>query len=318
MTTSVRSGATNTLKALGAVAAGAVLWGSLVERNLFTIRRESLPVVPAGTAPIRVLQLSDLHLAPWQRRKIDWIRSLAELRPDLVVLTGDLMGHVDARDAVREALEPFAATGTPGLFVHGSNDYYGPILKNPLRYLRKPTRRSTRIPDIDTPRFERMLEDDLGFVNLNDTATTLTVRDHPVLAFGLNDPHIHYDNPAEMRSALRAVEADASPEHVRLGVVHAPYQASLDDLVAERADVILAGHTHGGQVRVPGVGALTSNSDLSPRQARGLSVWFNEEHAAFLNVSAGLGTSVYAPIRFCCRPEVSLITLAPSGSGLPE
>jgi predicted MPP superfamily phosphohydrolase len=95
-------------------------------------------------------------------------------------------------------------------------------------------------------------------------------------------------------------------------VVHAPYQEALGELLDDGAELILAGHTHGGQVRVPGVGALTANCDLPTAQARGLSVWYDAHRAAFLNVSAGLGNSIYAPVRFACRPEASLITLEAS------
>lgn len=302
---------------LGAAAAGVLIWSTVVERRLFTVRRHSLPILESGAAPIRVLQLSDLHLAPWQTNKINWVRSLAELRPDLVVLTGDLMGHVQARPALLHALEPLAAS-VPTVFVHGSNDYYGPRFKNPLKYLIEPSRLSTRVPDIDNDRLTSGLEA-LGCVNLNNSATRIEVRGTTLELLGLNDPHIRYDDIAAMRSELAGLYAEDTDATVaslaevaaplRLGVVHAPYQEVLGELLDDGVDLILAGHTHGGQVRVPGVGALTSNCDLPTAQARGLSVWYDAERAAFLNVSAGLGNSIYAPVRFACRPEASLITL---------
>lgn len=302
--------------ALTAAAAGVAVWSTLIERRLFTVRRHELPLLPSGSAPIRILQLSDLHLAPWQNQKIDWVRSLAELRPDLIVLTGDLLGHLDAIPSLERALRPFA--GTPGVFVHGSNDYYGPIAKNPLRYLQEPSRKSTRQPDIDNVRLTQVLSNELGFTSLNNTATALTVRGQQLELFGMNDPHIKYDNAPAMLEDLETLRSErgeataaaavtAAP--TRIGVVHAPYQAPLGALLNAGADLILAGHTHGGQVRVPGIGALTSNSDLPTAQARGLSVWYDAHRAAFLNVSAGLGNSIYAPVRFACRPEASLLVL---------
>lgn len=278
----------------------------MIERQLFTVRRHTLPVLPEGAAPIRVLQLSDLHLAPWQSRKIDWVRSLVELRPDLVVLTGDLMGHVQARYALLHALRPLLES-VPSVFVHGSNDYYGPIFKNPVKYLLEPSRLSTRTPDIDNAALTAGLEQ-LGAQNLNNTATRMELRGTTVELLGMNDPHIRYDDVAAMRAARDELGAVPAPG-LRLGVVHAPYQESLGALLDDGADVILAGHTHGGQVRVPGVGALTSNCDLPTTQARGLSVWYDAHRSAFLNVSAGLGNSVYAPVRLACRPEASLLTL---------
>ena len=282
------------------------LWSTVIERQLFTVRRHTLPVLPEGAAPIRVLQLSDLHLAPWQSRKIDWVRSLVELRPDLVVLTGDLMGHLQARYALLHALRPLLEA-VPSVFVHGSNDYYGPIFKNPVKYLLEPSRRSTRTPDIDNSALTAGLEQ-LGAQNLNNTATRMELRGTTVELLGLNDPHIRYDDVAAMRVARDGLGSDPAPG-LRLGVVHAPYQEALGELLDDGADLILAGHTHGGQVRVPGVGALTSNCDLPTAQARGLSVWYDAHRSAFLNVSAGLGNSVYAPVRLACRPEASLLTL---------
>lgn len=302
-----------TAAALAGAAAGVAIWSTLIERRLFTIRRHTVPVLPAGATPIRVLQLSDLHLAPWQTNKMNWVRSLAELRPDLVVLTGDLMGHVGARPALLHTLEAFA--DTPTVFVHGSNDYYGPRFKNPMKYLREPSRLATRERDIDNEALTTGLTAH-GFTNLNNSATEFELRGTRLELFGLNDPHIQYDRPDEMREALAEVRnadsaatpaADGAP--VRLGVVHAPYQGALGALLQEGADLILAGHTHGGQVRVPGVGALTSNCDLPTEQARGLSAWYDAHRAAYLNVSAGLGNSIYAPVRFACRPEASLLTL---------
>lgn len=308
--------------ALGAAVAGAAIWGTLIERQLFTLRRHELPLLPAGTtAPVRILQLSDLHLAPWQHRKMEWVRSLAGLRPDLVVLTGDQLGHADAIPFLEGALRPFAEAGIPGVFVHGSNDYYGPIAKNPLKYLRAPSRKSTRVSDLDNARLTRMLSDELGFTNLNNAATAFSLRNRPFELFGLNDPHIGYDDAATMTAELDALRAELPTSETvetvptaptRIGVVHAPYQASLGALLTAGSELILAGHTHGGQVRVPGVGALTSNCDLPTDQARGLSVWYDAHRAAFLNVSAGLGNSIYAPVRFACRPEASLLVLEAS------
>ena len=307
---------------LGVAAAGVAVWSTLIERRLFTIRRHALPILPTGAAPIRILQLSDLHLAPWQTNKINWVRSLAELQPDLVVLTGDQMGHMQARHALLHALQPLAESA-PTVFVHGSNDYYAPMWKNPVKYVLEPSRLNTRKPDIDNVALTAGLEK-LGAINLNNSAAALNVRGTELQLLGLNDPHIRYDHADSMREALAALPSEASePDEsdeprssapLRIGVVHAPYQEALGALLREGTDLLLAGHTHGGQVRVPGVGALTSNCDLPTKQARGLSVWYDAHHAAYLNVSAGLGNSIYAPVRFACRPEASLLTLEPAQS----
>ena len=96
------------------------------------------------------------------------------------------------------------------------------------------------------------------------------------------------------------------------GVTHAPYQRVLNEFVDLGADMIFAGHTHGGQVRIPfSKSALVANCDIPLDQARGLSTWTHDGRTVPLNVSAGVGHSIYAPVRFATRPEASLITLLP-------
>ena len=114
------------LLGLGAVATGY----SLVEAQAFTTRRVDVPVL--SHAQLRVLHLSDLHITPAQTRKIRWVSTLDALDPDLVVVTGDFLAHRLAVPAVVEALGGLLER--PGLFVFGSNDYYAPEIKNPLRY----------------------------------------------------------------------------------------------------------------------------------------------------------------------------------------
>ena len=89
-------------------------------------------------------------------------------------------------------------------------------------------------------------------------------------------------------------------------MTHAPEPRMLDRFAADGYDLVLAGHTHGGQVRIPRVGAVVTNCGLDRSRARGVSRWGSH---TMLNVSAGLGTSPYMPMRFCCRPEATLLTL---------
>ena len=119
----------------------------------------------------------------------------------------------------------------------------------------------------------------------------------------MHDSHIDLDHYEEI-----AGPADPAAD-LRLGVLHSPEPAIMDSFVADGYDLLLAGHTHGGQVRVPGVGALVTNCGLDRRMARGLHRWPGS--ASWLHVSAGLGTHPTAPVRFACRPEASLLTLIP-------
>lgn len=303
--------------ALGVVAAtglAAFAWGSLVERNRFTVRRETLPILGAGARPLTVLHLSDLHMAPWQTAKQEWIASLASLEPDLVISTGDNMGHLDALPGVARALSAFA--GIPGVFVNGSNDYFGPVFKNPLNYLTPTKKRDYDPPDIDTEALEGFFENTLGWLNLNNDARALLIKGTRLELFGVNDAHRGWDRleklPGEIEDLRENIEWDDAPsdrEVLTIGVTHAPYRRVLDAFVTYGARAIFAGHTHGGQVRIPGLPALVSNCDIPRQQAQGASTWSHAGHTSWLNVSAGLGTSIYAPVRFACPPEAVLVTL---------
>ena len=120
------------LGVLGAAAAG-LAYASLYEVRAFTMREVTVPVLPAGSDPFRILHLSDAHMTPSQHHKQQWLRSLAELEPDLVVNTGDNLAHLDALPSVLNAYGDLL--DLPGVFVFGSNDYYSPVRKNPALYL---------------------------------------------------------------------------------------------------------------------------------------------------------------------------------------
>lgn len=300
--------------ASAAVVAGVagIAWSTLVERKLYTLRRATVPVLPAGSKPIRVLHISDLHMAPWQRDKQEWIRALADLQPDLVVDTGDNLGHASGLIGIKRALEPFA--GVPGVFVNGSNDYFGPHPKNPLKYFAGPSKKKTKaLRDLDTDALENYFRDDLGWVDLNNRAQRLSVAGTEIEFFGVDDPHIGLDRLGVVTGAIDELRSgdDEVRASVSVGVAHAPYQRILDSFVTNGASLILAGHTHGGQLCIPGYGALVTNCDIPRDKVKGLSVWDHALRSAYLNVSAGLGTSIYSPVRFACPPEVSFLTLVP-------
>jgi predicted MPP superfamily phosphohydrolase len=301
---------------LGLVAGGALAWGTLVERRLYTVRPQQARVSSLKNASLRILHLSDMHTAPWQRDKAAWVRALSDLSPDLVIATGDFLGHPDALPRVREALEVFA--GVPGAFVFGSNDYFVSRPKNPFAYFAGPSRIKKRPVRLNTDALRSFLANDLGWHDINNDARRITVAGVTVDLVGVDDPHISYDRCDAALAHLDGLGDEASNSRTRsrdspsitIGVTHAPYRRILDQFTASGADIILAGHTHGGQVCVPGVGALVTNCDIPRRQASGFSSWHSGGHDSLLNFSAGLGTSIYAPVRFACPPEASVIDLA--------
>ena len=291
--------------AVGLTGAGCVAYGALVERQAFTLRRFTVPVLPVGQRPLTVLHVSDLHLSTDRRNLVRWVDSLAGLRPDLVVTTGDNLAQPGALPMLCQAYARLF--DVPGVFVLGSNDYFAPNLVNPLRYLGL-ARERTRQHEILPHRELRATLVERGWHDVEHQRVELTVDGRLVEVRGTKDAHLELD-------AYGEVAGPPDPDAVlSLGVTHAPYLRLLEAMTADGVDLIMAGHTHGGQVCVPFYGALTTNCDLDTPRAKGLSSHTYEGHTSALHVSAGLGTSPYAPYRFACRPEASLLTLVPRTS----
>jgi predicted MPP superfamily phosphohydrolase len=339
---------TRTLLASAALSAAGLGYAAM-EARAFTLRRFTLPVLPPGSPHLRVLHVSDIHLVPRQHRKAEWVHRLGELEPDLVISTGDNIAAMDAVPAALSAQAPLLEC--PGVFVLGSNDYFAPKAKNPARYL-LPNGGRRRIGGRILPTGD-LVKGFLsaGWLDLTNERGSLTVRGLRLDFAGVDDPHLGRDR-------YRAIAGPADPAAaLTIGVTHAPYRRVLDAMTADGAGLLIAGHTHGGQLCLPGIGTLVTNCDLPRRQAKGLSTWTAprrwaddptraarrpgvareavsgpgatpEEAAglgavaepedpgsrrgeAWLHVSAGIGTSPYAPVRFACRPEASLLTLVP-------
>lgn len=285
------------------IGAFAAIWGIGIERHLFVIRRESVRVLPAGSQPVTVLHIGDLHIAPWQRRKLAWIKRLGELKPDLVVNTGDNLGHRAAIGPALIALRPLLEL--TGVFVNGSNDYRAPELRNPLAYLGGPS----KVGHGEKLETERLVGGftSAGWLDLNNRQGRAVVNGVRINFIGVDDAHDGLDDLGSIPSAdVAAREAD-----LVIGVSHAPYLRVIDAMGEAGVDVLFAGHTHGGQVCIPGFGALVTNCDLPRKNAKGISRWDVAGRTMILNVVAGLGHSIFAPVRFACRPEVRLLTLLP-------
>jgi uncharacterized protein len=292
---------------VGALAGAATLaYSAGVELRWFVLRYVDLPVLPPDHRPLKVLHLSDLHVAPWQRRKRDWVRGLAALEPDLVVNTGDNLAHMNSVPVVLDMFDDLLDAA--GVFVFGSNDYFAPAVRNPLRYLLPDDgSRNTRSPELPWRELRSGLTE-RGWVDLTNRKDTLKVGDTTFAFAGVDDPHLEYDD-------LAAVAGPADPHaDVRVAVTHAPYLRVLDQFAGDGYETIFAGHTHGGQVCLPLKGALVTNCDLDTDRVKGLHrhpahAPAEQPGSSWLHVSAGLGTSPYAPVRFLCRPEATLLRL---------
>ncbi|WP_029090415.1 metallophosphoesterase [Brevibacterium album] len=291
---------------LAAAGAAGLAWSALVEPRSFRIRRHTLSLLPAGSRPLTILHLSDLHLAKGQGFRAEFVRSLVSLEPDLVVNTGDNFGG-DTLPEVLHALDPLL--DLPGAFVLGSNDFWGPKPKNPARYIwRRTTQHEDKSGHAELPTRELVAAFEArGWKRLDNRNASLEVGGVRLDLSGLGDAHMDAARITETHPSFGAEEHSGGGA-VRIGVTHAPYSRALEAFAAAGAQLVLAGHTHGGQVRIPFWGAPVTNSDLDRTRARGLFPYRRTR----VNVSAGLGYSPYAPVRFSCPPEVSLLRLVPA------
>lgn len=279
--------------AAGAVAAGvgALAWGTLVERNWYALRRFEMPVLAAGSAPLRVLHVSDLHIVPRQERRIQWVRELARLEPDFVINTGDNLSDEDAIPSALRAMEPLMAF--PGAFVFGSNDYFYPKLKNPLRYFDDSHAKGE---EMGVGRFDveplRSGFTGGGWLDLTHRRERVEVAGVPLELVGVDDPHLEYDeyDTVSAEAASRRGEVAAT-----IGVVHAPYTRVLDAMTADGADAVIAGHTHGGQLCVPFHGALVTNCDLDTSRVKGVSRWWPGASGVDSTLAVPIGPGALAP-----------------------
>jgi uncharacterized protein len=265
----------------------------------YKLRELTLPLLPKGHADIRVLHFSDLHLTPRRKSEIADIKSFADLKPDLVISTGDFLASKHAVPTVIDALADLF--DVPGLFVFGSNDYYAPLVKNPFSYLMRDDGTRKHGEELPWRGLKASLEQ-LGWIDLTHVRRTIRIKDTLIEARGTDDAHLARDD-------YKKVSGKPKKCDLAIGVTHAPYMRLIKAMSKDNLDLIFAGHTHGGQVRLPWFGeskALTTNCDLPHWRARGAT---QDKRQPWLHVSAGMGTSPFARIRVASPPEVSILTL---------
>ena len=285
------------LLVLASIAVVCIVYGVAIERRAYRLVRRGLAILPAdGPETVTVLHLSDLHFVTDDPRKHAFLATIP--RADVTVVTGDFLAEPEAVEtavaAVRETRGRLASW-----YVLGSNDYYASRAVNPLRYFVRTSplrpRRRGRSDEL------RALLSADGWNDLTNRRDELDLGGLAVELLGLDDAHIR-------RQDLR-VAPRHSPSRFGIAVMHSPDSAP--EVAACGYPFVVAGHTHGGQVRLPLVGALVTNSHLPRRLVSGLI----RMGGSFVHVSPGLGTSKYAPFRFLCPPEATLLELrrAPGG-----
>jgi predicted MPP superfamily phosphohydrolase len=282
------------LLAIAAAGLACLAYGVFVERHAYRLVRRRLAILPAdGPESLRVLHLSDLHFVRGDERKRRFLGSLPDA--DVTVVTGDFLAEPEAVEIAVAAVG--ANRGRlASWFVLGSNDYFAPRFVNPFVYLFRRSGARPRRTQRGRPRdLVAALEAD-GWRDLTNLHAEVDLDGLPVELLGLDDAHIR-------RHDLR-VAPRRTPKSFGFAVMHSPDSAP--EAIACGYPLVVAGHTHGGQVRLPLVGALVTNSHLPRRIVSGLMRLGD----GLVHVSPGLGTSKYAPFRFLCPPEATLLELS--------
>lgn len=275
---------------IAAIAAAAVLsllgW-ALVWGNTALVRADVLVCsngIPEAFDAYKIVQISDLHDAQIGENNEKLIAMTAETEPDCIVLTGDFVDssrfHPERSLSVAEALVKIA----PVYYVSGNHEAI--------------------LPDEDYQALTDGLRG-LGVCVLEDESAELTRDGQSIRLIGLTDIGFHPGTLEEKKDALRTALSALLPEdEFSVTLAHRP---ELMDVYTEcGAPLVLSGHAHGGQIRLPGIGGLIApGQGLFPKYTEGKY----EENGTTLVVSRGIGNSVL-PLRVNDRPQIVVVQLA--------
>jgi len=277
--------------AIIAFGAGCVMYGVFLERSWYRVVRYRLDILPTDGPPaLTMLHLSDLHFVRADDRKARFLAALPTA--DVTIVTGDFLAEPEGIPAAVAAVRPVRGR-LASWFVLGSNDYFVPMPKSYLSYFLRSRRRRRVRPGKASELVTGLVGD--GWEDLTNLRRELSLDGLAVELLGLDDAHI---GRHDLRIAPRT-----RPDRFGIAVMHSPDSAP--EAAALGYELVFAGHTHGGQVRLPFIGALVTNSSLPRRLVSGLI----RLGTAVLHTSPGLGTSKYAPFRFWCRPEATILEL---------
>ena len=240
--------------------------------------------IPKSFSGYRIAQISDLHNAQFGKDNANLLEKLQSCNPDIIVLTGDLVDSYQTDIAVSIAFAQKAAEIAPVYYVTGNHE--------------------SRISQYNT-----LLEglSDSGVTILQNASVTLEKSGEQITLLGVQDPsfqtdYLFGDAQSVMDSVLSQMMADTQGYTILLS--HRP---ELFDIYAENGvDLVLAGHAHGGQFRLPFVGGLIApGQGFFPEYDAGV---FTSNHTSMV-VSRGIGDSIL-PLRINNRPEIVVVELS--------
>ena len=258
-----------------------IAWGNTaLELNTYTISSSRLPESFDG---YRIVHVSDLHNAKMGEDNEKLLTMLREADPDMIAITGDL---IDSRNTNVEIALQFAQEAmkiAPCYYVSGNHE--------------------ARVNEYDELKAEM---EAAGVTVLEDAQTQISLEGQTITLIGVNDPSYQTDylfGDAETVMDTKLEELHADNDGFTILLSHRP---ELFDIYEDHGmDLVLSGHAHGGQFRLPFVGGLVApNQGLFPKYDAGL---YTEENTNMI-VSRGIGNSIL-PFRFNNRPEVILIEL---------
>ena len=272
---------------------GAWLYASRVE-----IRRYQLESVDihttyggSGAAPsLRILHISDLHLSQPESHKIEFLQKITDDEYDMIILTGDCFEDFSGIAYASKIIKNKPRLGAYAVL--GNHDYYAYTMWN--KTLGR-IYRSFRHPSIrrNVDSMVAALQDG-GFNVLSNEFKSH--ENEKVFVVGID----YFDiDDAELNSIL----AQAPDDHLVLALQHVPHK--LSRIAAMGVDAAFCGHTHGGQVRIPGFGAIITDSELSRAEASGL-LWRDK---TAIHVSRGLGADPRSNFRFFCPPHATVVNI---------
>jgi uncharacterized protein len=282
---------------------------------------------------LRILHLSDFHLRKDRkgRHLYAFVESLQSIEADLILITGDMVEKDTLFDHLISMLSGFRARY--GIYaVFGAHDYYN---KRPTEFVRNMfAKKESYARKNDTGLLTKKLEKIGVTTLLNDSRTIQDGQDFAAIEIiGIDDPIIGKTDIGRAFAKVEKGSVSAPPAgavsgkrcarekkeafapnkekvHVlhqkgrlRIALVHTPDADVLTDLHRNDVDIVFAGHTHGGQIRLPLAGAIISGCNLKVKFAAGLFYFKN----SVLHVSRGLGEGRYSPFRFFCSPEAIIL-----------